>query len=248
VFTSDGTAREGVNYVGITAGDSAHGGTVAFAAGSAFATVTVYVIAGSLRVTPATIREYFTLHIADPALSYISLASATGTINAQAAGPGRNPPVLISNVNNSEGTGGLTPFVFQIRLASPARSQVTYDVYTTDGTAKAGVNYVGITAGDAAHGGTVTFAAGSAFATVTVYVIAGSLPVTSATVRATFLVHLADPSAPDVSLASGTGTITAQNALPGGHVPAAAPRKLNVPWSRAFATLGVKVRRAELAD
>jgi hypothetical protein len=85
--------------------------------------------------------------------------------------------------------------------------------YTTDGTAKAGVNYVGITAGDSAHGGAVTFAQGSAFATVTIYVIAGSLPVTPATIRAFFTVHLSDPLSPDVSLASGTGTITAQTAV-----------------------------------
>jgi hypothetical protein len=222
VYTTDGTAQAGVNYVGITAGDSAHGGTVTFARGSAFATVTVYVIAGSLPLTAATVRAFFTVHVADPAFPDLSLASATGTIIAQAAssGTGRSAPVLISNVSNSEGTSGLTPFVFQIRLASTARSRVTYDVYTTDGTAQAGVNYVGITAGDSAHGGTVTFAPGSAFATVIVYVIAGSLPVTPATVYATFTVNISDPFIPTVPLDTdsrhhdGVGIITAQTAVP----------------------------------
>jgi hypothetical protein len=151
------------------------------------------------------------------------------------------PKALVNSLNSLEGTSGLTPFVFQIRLASAARSSVTYDVYTTDGTAKAGVNYLGITAGDAAHGGTVTFAPGSAFATVTVYVIAGSLPVTPATVRADFTVHLSDPSAPGVSLASGTGIITAQVAVPRAAVPAAAHRRLkSEPWNRMVAVVVAK--------
>jgi hypothetical protein len=131
------------------------------------------------------------------------------------------PRAVVSSLNALEGTSGLTPFLFQIRLATPARAQVTYDVYTTDGTAKAGVNYVGITAGDSANGGTVTFAPGSAFATVSVYVITGSLPVTPATLRATFVVNLADPLTPGVASASGMGTITAQNAIPSIRPPSA---------------------------
>jgi hypothetical protein len=243
VYTTDGTAKAGVNFIGITAGDSAHGGTVTVAPGSAFATVTVFVIAGSVPVTPATVRATFMVRLSDPLAPDASLASGTGTIIAQAAvsGPSGNAPVLISNVSSSEGTNGLTPFVFQIRLASAARNTVTYDVYTTDGTAKAGVNFIGITAGDSAHGGTVTFAQGSAFATVTVFVIAGSLPVTPATVRATFTVNLSDPSQPGVPLASGTGIITAQVAVRGGGARAPVPAThSSASMSRAVAILGGK--------
>jgi len=158
------------------------------------------------------------------------------------------PKATVSSLSGLEGTSGLTPFVFQIRLASPAATATTYDVYTTDGTAKAGVNYVAIIAGDSAHGGTVTFAPGSAFATVTVYVIAGSLPVTPATVRATFTVSLSDPSAPDVPLASGTGTITAQNAVSRNPPPAAAPGRSGVSWSRVIAAVGVKRKHDETGE
>jgi hypothetical protein len=123
---------------------------------------------------------------------------------------------------------------------------VTYDVYTTDGTAKAGDNYVGITAGDRDHGGIVTFLPGSAFGTVTVYVITGSLLVTPATVRANFFVHLSDPLAPGVPIATGVGTITAQNAIPRVRPPVAAPRRHgSIPWSRIFADLGVQRRHDE---
>jgi hypothetical protein len=159
------------------------------------------------------------------------------------------PRAIVNPLNALEGTGtsGLTPFVFQIKLASAARSQVTFDVYTTDGAAKAGVNYIGITAGDTAHGGTVTFAAGTAFETVTVYIIEGSLPLTPATVRADFTVHLSDPSAPGVSLASGTGIITAQVAAPSAARPAAAHRRLkSEPSTRVFAAVVAKKLDDEL--
>jgi hypothetical protein len=40
------------------------------------------------------------------------------------------PKAVVNSLNSLEGTSGLTPFVFQIRLASAARSQLTYDVST----------------------------------------------------------------------------------------------------------------------
>jgi len=124
------------------------------------------------------------------------------------------PKVKVNSIANLEGVSGLTPFIFHVRLpyGGSANAPVTYDVYTTDGTAKAGVNYVDITAGDAAHGGTVTFAQGSNWATVTVYVIAGSLPVTQGMPTATFTINISDPANPGVPLASGMGTIIAQAA------------------------------------
>jgi hypothetical protein len=122
------------------------------------------------------------------------------------------PDVLVNPLSTLEGEKGLTPFVFQVKLLKGAshNGPVTYDVYTTDGTAKAGVNYVGIIAGDTVHGGNVTFAEGSVIATVTVYVIAGSLPVTHNTATATFTINIADPYHPGVPLDSETATIIAQ--------------------------------------
>jgi hypothetical protein len=122
------------------------------------------------------------------------------------------PRAFVSPLSNLEGLSGLTPFVFQVKLLYDGSTSgpVTYDVYTIDGTAKAGINFVGITAGDSLHGGTVTFAEGSNYATVTVYVITGSLPVRPGTSTATFTVNLSDPSNAGVPLASGIGTIVAQ--------------------------------------
>jgi hypothetical protein len=142
------------------------------------------------------------------------------------------PKVTVNALSGLEGKGGLTPFVFQVRLpgGGSATGPVTYDVYTTDGSAKAGVNYVGITAGDAGHGGTVTFARGATTATVTVYVIAGSIPATPATARETFTVNISDPQDPSVPLASAIGTIIAQTAS-----TAHASLSLSAPAARASA-------------
>jgi hypothetical protein len=71
--------------------------------------------------------------------------------------------------------------------------------------------------------------------------------VTPATVRADFTVHLADPSSPGTSLASGTGIITAQVAAPRPAVLAAAHRRLkSQPWSRVVATVFAKKLDDEL--
>jgi len=141
--------------------------------------------------------------------------AVTGTVTPVVTKP--LPPVYVNPLQNLEGTvAGLTPFVFQVKLpkGNTTGGPVTYDVYTTDGTAKAGLNYVGITAGDTAHGGTVTFAAGQNIATVTVWVKAGSIPVTAATARETFNVNVSDPSNPTVPLDTGLGTILAQAIAP----------------------------------
>jgi phosphotransferase system IIA component len=126
------------------------------------------------------------------------------------------PRVFVNPQSNLEGLSGLTAFVFQVKLlyGGSTYGPLTYDIYTTDGTAKAGVNYVGITAGDTQHGGTVTFAEGSNYTTVTVYVIAGSLPVTPEFPSATFTINVSDPSNPGVPLDSETATIIAQTAMP----------------------------------
>jgi hypothetical protein len=123
------------------------------------------------------------------------------------------PTVFVNSLSNLEGLSGLTPFVFQVKLPNDGSGAgpVIYDVYTSNGTAKAGINYVPISAGDALHGGLVTFSGGSNVATVTVYVIGGSLAATPGAATATFTVNLSDPSNPGVPVASGTGTIIAQS-------------------------------------
>src|SRR5262249_41235667 len=142
------------------------------------------------------------------------LATATGTIIPQSANTGgrAKPQVTLNNVSQLEGKTGLTPFVFQVRLTAPPTKPVTFDVFTTDGTARAGTNYVAIAAGDnnpPADIGTVTFAPGQLSKTITVYIKADSIPVISGT--KTFTVNLSDPSDPTAVLASGIATIIPQS-------------------------------------
>ena len=159
------------------------------------------------------------------------------------------PKVSINSVSLLEGKSGLTPFNFRVSLAQGGAryGPVSFDVFTTDGTAKAGSNYVAITAGDATHGGTVTFARGATTATVTVYVIAGSIPVTPATATTTFTVSLSDPSRPGIPLATGTATIIAQAPKGGGSAAIVAPgracRAVNRLLSQKRCTAGLAARR-----
>src|SRR5205823_2857951 len=109
-------------------------------------------------------------------------------------------PPTIATVELLEGLTGLTPFTFTVNLLASPSKPVTFDVFTTDGTAKAGVNYIGINPGVTAPNsiGTVTFDTGQVFQSVTVWVIAGSLPVSAG--PKTFTVSLSDPAHPTKAL------------------------------------------------
>jgi hypothetical protein len=213
VFTTDGTALAGTHYVAVHPGDNLpHDiGTITFQPGQVKGTITVYVIAGASPAGGAS--KNFTVSVSNPFSPNVALASATGTIIPQsAAGPVAGAKAIIGDHTGLEGpTGAFTSFNFQVTLSAAPSAATTYDVFTTDGTAKAGTNYVGITAGVTAphSSGTVTFAAGSPKATITVYVIGGSIPPTGSS--ETFTVSLANPATPTVALSSATGTIIPQN-------------------------------------
>jgi hypothetical protein len=148
-----------------------------------------------------------------------TLTQPTTTANITPATTSILPKVSVNNLQTLEGTSGLTPFTFQVKLTNGSKllngtptNGVTYDVFTTDGTAKAGTEFIGISPGVTTTNskGTVTFAPGASTATVTVYVNAGAFLPTAATPKKTFTVNLSDPLNPTVALATGTGTIIAQ--------------------------------------
>src|SRR5262249_48034506 len=133
----------------------------------------------------------------------------------------------IGNLQLLEGLPSLesfTPFTFPVTLPVSPSQTLVYDVFTTDGTAVAGTNYVPIKAGDQMppHDiGTVTFAKGVVKQTVTVWVIPGPLPVLAGTKP--FHVNLSDPAHPTVALATNTGTIIPQDAQIAVGMPTGAP-------------------------
>jgi hypothetical protein len=197
-FTVGGTAVNGIDYSGATTSP------LIIAAGQASGIITGTLIKGN---KAHWVSKTLTFTLGAPTNAVLGTLT-TDTLAIQPA----LPAPKIGNVSLLEGTGGLTPFTFRVSLPALPTSPVTYNLYTTDGTAHAGKNYVGITPGVTTPYamGTVTFAAGQVMQTITVYVIAGSIPVTAATAMETFTVNLSDPSNPGVALSSATGTIIAQ--------------------------------------
>jgi len=211
VFTSNGTAMAGTHFTGIKAGDNIGPydiGTLHIPAGFVRGTITVKTIAGSLPAGSPS--KSFTISVSRPTNPTAPIASATASIVSQATGSTvQSAGIIVGNQYGLEGARGtVQAFTFQVKLSHAPSIPVTYDVFTTNGTAVAGTNYYGITAGGNTppyNIGTVTFSAGNPFATVTVHVIGGSL-LTKVSSK-TFTVSISDPLDPQVALASATGTI-----------------------------------------
>jgi len=217
-FTLGGTAVNGVNYSNVT------GNLLVIPAGQTSGTITGTLMSGSTGSVDKTLN----ITLGTPTNAALG-TTTTEILNIREA----LPAPKISNLSLLEGTSGVTPFSFRVSLPAPSRTPVTYDVYTASGSVLDGTNFVGIAAG--VNGpqslGTVTFAAGQVWQTVTVYVIAGSLPVTPVTATANFTINLSDPGSSDVPLASGKGTIIAQEGESGGTTAA---------LDQIFAAMGTK--------
>src|SRR5262249_11507152 len=137
---------------------------------------------------------------------------------------------IIGNISALEGISGLTPFVFKVSLLAAPRQPVQFDVFTTDGTAVstgAKPSFVpilpGVTSPNAV--GIPTFAPGQIPQTVTVYVIAGSIP--AAAGSKAFTVSLSNPASPYTPLVTATGNIIPQGGT-GGSGTIVKPRIANI--------------------
>jgi hypothetical protein len=209
VYTTDGTAKGNVDYMaiypGITAPNSS--GTVTFPQGASSAIVTVYVNAGAFSPTKATPRKTFSVSISNPNNFNSALATATGTIIGQAPKSRSLPTPTISNSSAVVGSSGLTAITFQVNLSVASAQDVTYDVFTTDGSALAFTNYLSVTAGvnNPNSIGTLTIKKGATHAVLTVYAIGGSL--TAAGGNKDFTISLSDPIHPGSPLASAMGVL-----------------------------------------
>lgn len=106
------------------------------------------------------------------------------------------PTLSINNVSMDEGSTGLTPFVFTVTRSGDLTLGSTVNYATSDGTAKAGVDYD-------ATSGPLTFAPGQATATITVEVLGG----TAQTSGLNFDVNLSDPTGATIATTPGIGTI-----------------------------------------
>jgi hypothetical protein len=191
-YTVGGTATLGTDYSGIGATHATK--TVSFAAGSATATVTVD------PKTDTTIEANETVALtlaAGTGYSIGTTAAVTGTITND------DFPVITLAVAPATVTeDGTTNLVYTFSRTGPTSSALSVK-YTVGGTATLGTDYSGIGATHATK--TVSFAAGSATATVTVD------PKTDTTIEANETVALTLAAGTGYSIgttAAVTGTIT----------------------------------------
>jgi uncharacterized repeat protein (TIGR01451 family) len=179
-YTTNGTAKAGEDY-------SAVKGMLTFSPLQTTNLIVVPVIGD--RVSEAS--ETFFVNLANAVNSAVSQSQGTGTIVDD------DPTYLsIGDVRIKEGDAGMTNAVFAISLSLPSEQVVTVDYYTTNGTAKAGEDYVGVT-------NTVKFQPGQTLTNIVVLVIGDQV----AEGNETFFVNLTNQVHAAVALGQGVGEV-----------------------------------------
>jgi len=185
--TANGTAIAGSDYV-------AKSGSVTFAAGETRKTVSIAVNGDST----VEANETFQIRLSSPTNATIADGTGVGTIRNDDAAPTVLPQINIGDVALNEGNSGTTSANFGVSLSKAFNQPVTVQYTTANGTAIAGSDYV-------AKSGTVTFAAGETFKTVSVAVNGD----TAVEANETFQVRLSSPT--NASIGDGTGVGTIRN-------------------------------------
>ncbi len=187
---SGGTATAGTDYTALT------GGTLSFAAGDTEKTITVTVTGDTLDESNETVQ----VQLSGATNASISTATGTGTITDD-----DSAELSISSPSVVEGSSGSVDMRFEVTLSPASASTVTVryaDAGT--GTATSGTDYTALSAG------TLTFAAGETAKTVTVSVTGDTLNESNETIK----VQLSSASGATIDSATGTGTITDDDARP----------------------------------
>ncbi|HEX6131178.1 MAG TPA: Calx-beta domain-containing protein [Actinomycetota bacterium] len=186
--TSDGTATDPDDYAGSS-------GTVTFAPGDTAETIDVALVDDAIDEAVETMS----VTLSGPSNAAVGDGSAVGTVVDD-----ETAQLLIDDVTVAEGDAGSTMATFTVTLSTESASTVSVDYATADATATAGADY-------AAASGTLTFSPGDTSETVEVDVLGDALDEASET----YAVGLTDPSNAPVADASGVGTITDDDPLPG---------------------------------
>ena len=189
VNTSQGTAKSGSDY------QSVGRGTVTFPPGTTTQTFTVQVVGD----TQVEADESFRLDLRSPSGATLGTSNGTGTIINDDA-----PTISIDSPSVKEGNKGTTALTFTLTLDKPSTSEVSVLVNTSQGTAKAGSDYVSV--GRA----TVTFPPGTTRQTFTVQVIGD----TQVEANESFRLDLRSPVNATLATPSGTGTIINDDSPP----------------------------------
>ena len=186
-----GTATSGTDYTAIA------GGTLTFPAGTTSRTFDVSVTGDALDESNETV----VVTLSNAGNATLATASGTGTITDNDA----TPTLSVNSPSVTEGDSGTTNLTFTVTLSAASGQQVTVDYAdATTGTATAGIDYTAIA------GGTLTFTAGTTSRTFDVSVTGDTLDEANETV----VVTLSNAGNATLATASGTGTITDNDATP----------------------------------
>lgn len=185
--TADGPATAGSDY-------TAKSGVLTFAPGQTRQAVTIDV-RGDTQVEG---HETFVLKLSNPTKATIAKATGTGTITNDDVAP---PTLRVADVSVVEGTGGAKQALVTVTLTAPVAHSVGVSYATANGTATAGSDFTTVT-------GRLTFNLGETSKTISVPIA------TDARVEAneTFKIILSSPSGAPLSRATGTVTITNDDA------------------------------------
>jgi hypothetical protein len=188
IATADGTATAGIDYVA----SSLTGQTIPV--GSSSATFTVLVNGDTLNEP----NEIFFVNVSNVAGATVADAQGQGTIVNDDA----QPALSIDDVSVNEGNSGTSTATFTVSLSAASGQTVSVNYATADGTATAGSDYV-------ARSGTLTFAPGTTAQGVAITVNGD----TAVEPSETFSVGLSGASNASIARATGTGTITNDDAV-----------------------------------
>ena len=193
-YETGGTASSGEDY---TAPYTAESGTLTIGAGESTVTLTVATLDDALDEADETLSMTLT------AASTVGEASVGDPDSAEVTiTDGDDPPNLeVDDVTVPEGNSGTVDAGFTVSLSAESGRDVTVDWATSDDTATAGTDY---TAGS----GTLTFVAGDTTKNVDVAVIGDTVDEADET----FTVTLSNAGNAGISDATGTGTITDDDA------------------------------------
>lgn len=185
--TADATAKAGTSAAN---GDyQATSGTVTFAPGTTTQTITVNVFGNTIQQPN---RTFFVQLSSPTGGAILTNTSGTGLIIDDDGAPS----LSVTDSSVVEGPSGATNMMFKVTLAPTSGQVVTVDFATSDGTAKAGQDYV-------ATSGNLNFAPGSSTRTIVVPILSDDFvaPVE------TFKVTLSNALNANIAGATATGFI-----------------------------------------
>ena len=186
-----GTATSGTDYTAITAG------TLTFPVGTTSQTFDVSVTGDMTDELNETIE----ITLSNAANAAIATGTGRGTITND-----DGTTLSINSPSVTEGDSGTTNLTFTVTLSATSAQQVTVDYADAgSGTATSGTDYTAIT------GGTLTFPVGGALSQTFNVAVTGD---TTDEVNETVVVTLSNAANATISTATGTGTITDNDAAP----------------------------------